>query len=198
MRTAPVAIAHLGDAERIAEVAMEMSLLTHGDPLAGDACVLWCLAIDDAIATGEVPDLSAGLDRVDPGRRDSWAEAITRAGVEPPGSFTPNGFVVTALQAAWASIVQTPVERAEPAGHLEAALRTAVGIGNDTDTVAAIAGGLLGATHGASAVPPSWRQVLHGWPGYRAADLARLALMAAGRSAAPGDLPEDLLSDGPA
>ena len=106
--------------------------------------------------------------------------------------------VVTALQAAWASIVQTPGDLAHPASHLEAALRTAVGIGNDTDTVAAIAGGLLGATHGASAVPPSWRQVLHGWPGYRAADLARLALMAAGRSVAPGDLPEDLLSNGPA
>ncbi len=118
--------------------------------------------------------------------------------MEPPGSFTPNGFVVTALQAAWASIVQTPGDLAHPARHLEAALRTAVGIGNDTDTVAAIAGGLLGATHGASAVPPSWRQVLHGWPGYRAADLARLALMAAGRSVAPGDLPEDLLSNGPA
>ncbi len=198
MRTAPVALAHLGDAERIAEVAMEMSLLTHGDPLAGDACVLWCLAIDDAIGTGEIPDVAAGLERVDPGRRDSWAEAIIRAGVEPPGSFTPNGFVVTAFQAAWASIVQTPGDLAHPASHLEAALRTAVGIGNDTDTVAAIAGGLLGATHGASAVPPSWRQVLHGWPGYRAADLARLALMAAGRSAASGDLPEDLLSDGPA
>jgi len=31
--------------------------------------------------------------------------------------------------------------------------------------VAAIAGGLLGAAYGASAVPAEWRRVLHGWPG---------------------------------
>jgi hypothetical protein len=36
--------------------------------------------------------------------------------------------------------------------------------GYDTDTVAAIAGGLLGAVYGASAVPAEWRRLLHGWP----------------------------------
>jgi protein-tyrosine phosphatase len=36
--------------------------------------------------------------------------------------------------------------------------------GGDTDTIAAIAGGLLGAVYGASAVPAQWRRVLHGWP----------------------------------
>ena len=40
--------------------------------------------------------------------------------------------------------------------------------GYDTDTVAAIAGGLLGAVYGASAVPADWRRVLHGWPGWLA------------------------------
>jgi len=47
--------------------------------------------------------------------------------------------------------------------------------GNDTDTVAAIAGGLLGAAYGASAVPADWRRVLHGWPGMRTRDLVALA-----------------------
>lgn len=37
--------------------------------------------------------------------------------------------------------------------HLEAGLRAAVAIGDDTDTVAAIAGALLGARYGASVVP---------------------------------------------
>ena len=44
--------------------------------------------------------------------------------------------------------------------------------GRDTDTVAAIAGGLVGAALGASAVPEDWRLAIHGWPGYRAPDLA--------------------------
>jgi hypothetical protein len=41
--------------------------------------------------------------------------------------------------------------------------------------VAAIAGGLLGAAYGASAVPAVWRRVLHGWPGLSTRDLVALA-----------------------
>ena len=40
MRTAPVALAHLGDPDAIAEAARAVSALTHTDPVAGDACVL--------------------------------------------------------------------------------------------------------------------------------------------------------------
>jgi ADP-ribosylglycohydrolase len=55
-------------------------------------------------------------------------------------------------------------------------LQAAVRGGGDTDTVAAIAGGLLGAAYGASAVPDEWRAALHGWPGLRADDLTALAV----------------------
>ena len=55
------------------------------------------------------------------------------------------------------------------------ALDAAVRAGYDTDTVAAIAGGLLGAAYGASAVPGRWRSLLHGWPGITAHDLVALA-----------------------
>jgi hypothetical protein len=60
-------------------------------------------------------------------------------------------------------------------GHLRLALDAAVRGGGDTDTVAAIAGGLLGAVYGASAVPAEWRRVLHGWPDMRTRDLVDLA-----------------------
>jgi ADP-ribosyl-[dinitrogen reductase] hydrolase len=70
--------------------------------------------------------------------------------------------VVTAFQAALAAIIHTPVPEEEPGGHLRDALVAAVRIGDDTDTVAAIAGGLLGARWGASAVPDGWWQVIHG------------------------------------
>ena len=59
--------------------------------------------------------------------------------------------------------------------HLRLALDAAVRGGDDTDTVAAIAGGLLGAVYGASAVPAEWRRVLHGWPGLATRDLVVLA-----------------------
>ena len=44
MRTAPVALAYLDDELGLVEAARAVSELTHYDPEAGDACVLWCLA----------------------------------------------------------------------------------------------------------------------------------------------------------
>lgn len=175
MRTGAVPLAFPGDRDRIAEVAAGVSALTHADPLALDACVLWSLAVDDAVATGGIPDLRRGLDHLPTDRRNEWAGIIDRAEAQPPGVFTPNGFVVTAFQAAWSSIVHTPVPADTPATHLRHTLENAVRIGHDTDTVAAIAGTLLGAVWGASAVPSAWTADLHGWPGYGAADLERLA-----------------------
>src|SRR4051812_11912686 len=52
MRTSPVALAHLGDTQAIVDAARKISSLTHSDPAAGDACALWCLAIDHAVRTG--------------------------------------------------------------------------------------------------------------------------------------------------
>ena len=58
---------------------------------------------------------------------------------------------------------------------LRMSLENAVRGGRDADTVAAIAGGLVGAALGASAVPEEWLRAIHGWPGYKAPDLTRLA-----------------------
>ena len=179
MRTAPVALAHLGDDAALAGSARLVSALTHADPLAQDACVLWCVAIDRAIRQGRLDGVSEGLALLPDDRASAWRERIVAAAEAPPRSFTPNGYVVTAFQAALAAIWQTPVPPSDPAGHLREALQTAVAVGDDTDTVAAIAGALLGARWGATAVPGHWRDLLHGWPGYRAGDLERLALRAA-------------------
>ncbi len=98
-----------------------------------------------------------------------------------PASFANNGWVVAALQAAWSAIATTPVPVDNPdagvfrANHLGLALDAAVRAGYDTDTVAAIAGGLLGAAYGASAVPGRWRYLLHGWPGISSHQLVAIA-----------------------
>jgi ADP-ribosylglycohydrolase len=63
--------------------------------------------------------------------------------------------------------------------HFRLALEAAVRGGRDTDTVAAIAGSLVGGLYGASAVPAHWRRKLHGWPGLRARDLVRLGVLTA-------------------
>jgi ADP-ribosylglycohydrolase/protein-tyrosine phosphatase len=179
MRAAPVALAHLGDDGAIVSVALQISGLTHADPLAGEACVIWCVAIDRAIREGRLDGVRDGIALLPDDRRHFWSERIDEAEQNPPGSFSKNGYVVTALQAAYAAISQTAVPELEPCRHLVDALEAAVRIGYDTDTVAAIAGALLGARWGATAVPLQWKAMLHGWPGYRVTDLVRLAILTA-------------------
>ncbi|MDP3714577.1 MAG: ADP-ribosylglycohydrolase family protein [Mycobacteriales bacterium] len=166
MRTGPVALAHLGDTDAIVEAARLTSALTHHDPVAGDACALWCLAIDHAVRTGEL-DVRVGLPHVD---EAYWAPLLAEAETVDPSHYRhSNGWVVAALLGAWSAISRTD--------GLVAGLHAAVAGGGDTDTVAAIAGQLLGARYGGSAVPARYRRLLHGWPGMRSRDLARLAVL---------------------
>lgn len=172
MRTGPVALAHLGNDNDLADAAKAMSELTHAHPDAVAACVLWSAAIGDALRTGTLKGPRAGLHLIEESRRADWEQRIAEAEVHDPRYFSPNGHVVVALQAAWSAIHAT--RHAEV--HLVAGLRQAVAIGDDTDTVAAIAGSLLGARYGADAIPIEWRRGLAGWPvGYGADDLAQLA-----------------------
>ncbi|BBY44157.1 ADP-ribosylglycohydrolase family protein [Mycolicibacterium celeriflavum] len=180
MRTAPVALAYLDDEDAMAEAARAIAELTHFEADAGEACVLWCSGIRHAVLTGKL-DVRIGLRHIEPGRRELWAKRLDDAESARPASFPNNGWVVTALQAAWSAIATTPVPVDDPeagrfrADHLRLALDAAVRAGYDTDTVAAIAGGLLGAAYGASAVPGAWRRLLHGWPGMYAHGLVALA-----------------------
>jgi ADP-ribosylglycohydrolase len=177
MRTAPIALAFLGDPGGLTEAATAISALTHYDPEAGEACVLWCHAIRHAVLSGEL-DARAGLERLPGPGRARWAGRLQEAEHARTQDFNRNGWVVEALQAAWCAIATTPVPEGGPefrSGHLRLALENAVRGGRDADTVAAIAGGLLGAAYGASAVPGQWRLELHGWPGLREGDLVALA-----------------------
>ena len=168
MRTSPVALAHLGDSEAIADAAKAVSSLTHADPVAGDACALWCLAIDHAVRTGHL-DVRVGLPYVDSAY---WAPLLDEAETVQSSHYrASNGWVVAALLAAWSALSHT--------SDLSSALVKAVQGGGDTDTVAAITGALAGAAYGGSTIPFHWRRQLHGWPGLRARDLVRLAYLTA-------------------
>jgi ADP-ribosylglycohydrolase len=181
MRTAPVALALLGDRNATAHTARAVSALTHHDPEAGDACVLWCAAIQHAITHGDF-NLTGGLDLVPVERRELWAMRIAEAEAQVPTAFPKNGWVVQALQAAWSLITHTPIPDNNPAAdsypaqHLRRVLEGAARLEWDTDTVGAIAGALAGARWGASAVPAEWRRIVHGWPGLTGSDLARRGL----------------------
>jgi ADP-ribosyl-[dinitrogen reductase] hydrolase len=188
MRTAPVALAYLHDPDALGRVAQDISAMTHHDPEAGEACTLWCLAIRHAVLHGTL-DVRSGLAHLSEERARVWAARLDEAEAGQPSDFENNGWVVHALQGAWSAIMTTVADRdamfskagssTAGAAHFRLALEAAVRGGRDTDTVAAIAGSLVGGLYGASAVPAQWRRELHGWPGLRARDLVHLGVMTA-------------------
>jgi ADP-ribosyl-[dinitrogen reductase] hydrolase len=109
------------------------------------------VAIRNAVLTGRL-DVRVGLPLLAPEHAALWRERIEVTERSRPRDFTRNGWVVEAFQGAWSAI------------HF-----TSSAVGRDTDTVAAIAGGLLGAAYGYTAVPFEWRRHLQ-----------------AGRDSAPG------------
>ena len=174
MRTGPVALGYLDRSpEELAEAAATVARLTHWEDDNADASALWCIAIRHAVLTGTL-DMRAGLEWIPAERRARWGDLIDEALVAEshPRDFRQgNGWVVRAFQAALSAVIG--------ATSLRDAIERAVRGGGDTDTVAAIAGSLAGAVHGGSALPLPFTRVLHGWPGLRANNLTRLAVLAA-------------------
>lgn len=171
MRTAPVALAHLGDARRCTAAAASVGRLTHADPRAVQACQMWSYAIRHAVLTGTFDGVRLWLD-VAGDAASFWAPLLDEAEQGGPRDFPHNGWVVHALQTAWWAITRSEDPSAE---NLVSGLEHCVLAGGDTDTTAAIAGGLLGARWGASAVPARWRASVHGYPGLGGDDVVELA-----------------------
>ena len=181
MRTGPVGIATLESAEQTAINARTISTLTHFDQDAGDACVLWCLAIRHTVLNGEL-DIRVGLPHLDEAAQQRWAGLILEAEQNEPKYFAKNGWVIHAFQAAWSAIHKVMNVASEEldfeADRLRLGLEFAIRAGYDTDTVAAIAGSLLGARYGSTAVPAAWRLKMHGWPGITEKQLGAMTYLA--------------------
>ena len=145
--------------------------MTHGDPVCGEACIVWCVAIDRAIRERRIDGVDDAIRYLPFQSQPRWRAWIEEARIAPPARFVPNGWVVSALQAAFSAVVHND--------SFDTALRAAVRAGHDTDTVGAIAGALLGARYGRTTIPAEYQATLHGWPGIDANDLADLALRVA-------------------
>lgn len=174
MRAAPLGLARLTERGYVVAAA-KLGELTHADPVSNEACGIWTHAVHHAIIHASFDGVRSALQWFPPDRAAWWGERFDEAEARPITDFPKNGWVVHALQAAWAAIAQTPVPDDDPPTHLRLALEHAIRAGGDTDTVACIAGGLLGARWGATAMPSEWTSMLHGWPRYSAADLVRLS-----------------------
>lgn len=182
MRTGIVGLGAIDNRQATADAARRVAALTHADDRCVDSCVLWSEAIRVAVVEGRF-DVRAGLDLIPKERRADWVAIIDEAETLQPPEFAKNGYTVTALQAAWSAIWAT--RHIDGPDHVEAALQTAIAVGHDTDTVAAIAGALLGARYGVSGLRTDYTRQVHGWPGLRSRDLIRLALATAAHGETP-------------
>lgn len=147
-----------------------ITLLTHFDPDAGDAAVLWSLAVRQQMRHDSW-DLRAQLEYLPEDRRQLWAQRIAEAEEKGPEGDN-NHNAVAALQCAYIANRRGNDARSV----LENALRG----GGDTAGVAAIAGQLAGARFGASSVPKEWRDKLWVLPGFAAGDLEEMNFLAWG------------------
>ncbi|KNX38853.1 ADP-ribosylglycohydrolase family protein [Luteipulveratus halotolerans] len=179
MRNGIVGLVALDDREATARAAAAVAELTHADPLVAESCILHAEAVRVAVVEG-VLDLTRGLDLLPRSSQARWADWLESAAELRPDQIEANGSTFGALRVARAAIAGSTDVRS--------ALQLAVTAGHDTDTVAAITGALIGALHGASGIPATWRRRVHGWPGLRARDLVSLALQTAG-AAGPGSWP---------
>ena len=142
-----------------ADIIRKTSALTHAHPISIIACQIYCDIVfrlldgDDpltAVSAGlsTAMELYTSLDEFAP-----WLPLFERANANTLPSMTEDdisssGYVLHTLEAALWCLLHTDSFR-------DCVLK-AVNLGSDTDTVAAIAGGLAGIYYGKTAIPNKW------------------------------------------
>jgi len=155
MRVLPLALWHCGsDAELYAD-ARRQSLVTHGHLRSQLCCafyVLWArqLLRGDRDGWDAAAEKLLALTRSDV---DSAREAKFILAATNLNTACGSGYVLNSL---WSARI------AMDESNYVAVVRTAVSLGNDTDTTACIAGGLAGIREGFDAIPEVWRRSLRG------------------------------------
>ncbi|KOV59098.1 ADP-ribosylglycohydrolase family protein [Streptomyces sp. MMG1121] len=174
MRAAPSAVRFARHGrETTMTAARRLSALTHGDPAAWEGTAVLHELIRVALTgTDPLSAVPATLSALRPAHRQRYTTVLA-PDWHPDRATEFNGAVWPCLgSAVWAL---------RTTGSYEEAVRTAIDLGGDTDTVAAVTGALAGAVYGLRAVPARWTEPLHvPLPGFdgrvlRAPDLIELA-----------------------
>lgn len=153
MRVLPLALWHKGtDAELVADARLS-SVVTHGHLRSQLCCALYCL----------------WARRILENAADPWTAAVDALRMQYPAATAErteldqavlgrdaqlcegSGYVVDCLHSARWAVAQ---------GGYEAAVKAAIGLGNDTDTTACVAGGIAGLMRGVDDIPLRWRKAL--------------------------------------
>jgi poly(ADP-ribose) glycohydrolase ARH3 len=151
MRVAPVGLMFRDDLDRVAEQAELSALPTHVHPIAIDGARLTALAV--ALATRDTPfnrrDFLGELEKRAVTEEFQWQLSIA-AQLKPGDSLTGFGNSLEAHR----SVVTAISCFAGSPNDYSGAISRAIGQGDDTDTLAAMAGAISGARLGVNAIPP--------------------------------------------
>ena len=153
MRCAPVALRWRRDPIRLLEDAGHSARVTHYDPRCVWTTAATCAAVAHALAGSHwtLHELADGLDGV--GAPEEVGAAVRRSATAELADLDLDegrsiGYTVRAMTAGlWAFL---------NASDFETTLVQVVSAGGDTDTNGAVAGAVLGARYGASAIPARW------------------------------------------
>lgn len=146
MRTLPISFAYFQAPDLLSKFSREVAFLTHPDPLAAEACLFYNVLAKELLL-GEDPwsafKRARSLVQHEQlaGRLDSFQSLALE-------ELQPTGYVVDTLEAAlWCFF---------NGENIIDAIESAVNLGGDADTVAAICGGLAGTYWGCSSLPERW------------------------------------------
>ena len=158
---------HLSDSQTI-DIIHRVGRLTHGHIRSNIACGLYCFMASAMLnEEGSLTErLQAGLDKgfafyeahlTDHENLEYYDQLrdLGNFGDLPEDSIRSTGYVVDTLEAAVWSLVNTD--------SFADALLKAVNLGDDTDTVGAVCGGLAALYYGYDAIPEDWLAALQQW-----------------------------------
>ena len=154
MRVLPIALFERKSSKNLIQLAMDQCLPTHGHQRSAIACALYCVMakqlIENRIYIG--PDAAAEylIDYLNTEQKQELETIISSPFRDNPRG---SGYVVDSL---WS------VHFAMQGDQFPDVIRRAISLGNDTDTTAAIAGGLAGLKFGFDAIPKNWIEKLKG------------------------------------
>jgi ADP-ribosylglycohydrolase len=175
MRATPSAV-HYASAplDETIDAARQLAAITHGDPSCGWGTAIHHAMVRAALAGDDPFALLGDVLRLLPDDQARYRRMLA-ADWTPDQMEASNGTVWGCLAHAVWSVRST--------SSFVDAVTTAIDLGGDTDTVAAVAGGLAGAIYGIESIPTRWTVPLHGHVDhadgrrtYRAHDLRALTL----------------------
>jgi poly(ADP-ribose) glycohydrolase ARH3 len=156
MRVAPVAVLFSEDPERLVAEATRSARITHSHPVGVDGAVVQAAAIGAALRGEDILEAArcaAHTVEMSDGLRDVGELLATHS--DRVGVRAQLGCSSDARESVCAAIYAA---LAHPT--FEPAVRFAVRLGGDTDTIAAMTGAIFAARHGAGSIPQRWLAAL--------------------------------------